>query len=238
MKHRERPISAIGPPLDTSQVPGREVTRVQVSVESRRFDQHWRYLDAAERLRAGRFRYDADRLRFVIARGSLRQLLGSRLGVAPGDIVFAANEFGKPSLQGAPIALHFNTSHSGDWVLHATDTVAPIGVDVEAVRPDLAHIEQFERVLSTEERALLNTVPPQHRARAFATVWVRKEAYVKALGEGMSRPLHDICISLDASGQPRLRYDRNAAGSLPRWWFEDIDIDAGHVGCLVYQGDG
>lgn len=238
MTQRDRPESASVPPLNRRQARGRAVTRVQISTESSRFEPHWRNLDPAERLRAGRFRRDADRLRFVIARSSLRQLLGGHLGIAPEAVVFAENPFGKPLLQDALATLHFNTSHSGDWVLLATDTHAPVGIDVEAVRPEMADNEQFQRVLAMEELTLLNAVPSQHRARAFATTWVRKEAYVKALGEGMSRPLQDICITLDTSGQPRLCYDRNAADARERWRFEDIDIDANHVACLVYHSDG
>ena len=117
---------------------GPEVHRLRVSAEMPRLEQHWRHLDSAERQRADRFRNEADRARFVIARSSLRQLLARRIGIASGEIRFGENEFGKPLLQHAPVALHFNSSHSGDWVLHAIDSVAPIGIDVEAVRADLA----------------------------------------------------------------------------------------------------
>ena len=217
---------------------GREVHRLLVSAEMPRFEQHWRHLDSAERHRADRFRNEADCARFVIARSSLRQLLARRIGIASGEIRFGENEFGKPLLQHAPVTLHFNSSHSGDWVLHAIDSVAPIGIDVEAVRSDLACIDQFERVLSTEELAELNAVPLQHRARSFAMVWVRKEAYVKALGEGMSRPLRGISIAVDAEGRPRLLYDRSDRESPASWQFEDLVVDARHVACLVCRHNG
>lgn len=215
----------------------REIWRARVSAESSRYDEHWRHLDGAEQRRAARFRADVDRARFVIARGSLRHLLSERLGLASQEIAFGENAFGKPCLQHAPGGLHFNTSHSGDWVLHAFDGAAPIGVDVEALRPDLADIDQFKSVLSSEELARLNELPPAHRARAFATVWVRKEAYVKALGVGLSHPLPGISVGNDAAGRPRLLYDRNAGHSPARWQFEDIKIDEHHVACLVYRGD-
>lgn len=228
----------------TAPIPGearcsrREVWRLRVGAESSRFEQHWAFLDGTERQRAKRYRIEADRARFVIARSSLRQLLGPRIGVAPLDIAFTQNKFGKPLLADPGTVLHFNTSHSGDWVLHAIDTVAPIGIDVEAVRADMAHIDQFERVLSAEESAFLNGVPQQHRARALATVWVRKEAYVKALGEGVNRPLQDISTTVDVAGRPRLLHDRNADASPACWQFEDIEIDARHVACQVYRRDG
>jgi 4'-phosphopantetheinyl transferase len=228
---------AIAPTPDDVRSKAREVWRVRVSAESARFEQHWRHLNDAERQRAARYRNEADRVRFIVARSSLRQVLGRRLGVASWDIRFGENEFGKPLLRDASIPLHFNTSHSGDWVLHAIDDLAPIGIDVEALRCDLADIETFRRVLSPEELVQLSGLPKPRRAGAFATVWVRKEAYVKALGEGMNRPLHEICIMVDHVGRPRLHYDRSAGDSLAHWRFEDIELDARHVACIVYRRD-
>lgn len=231
-------MKASVPMLDGTRLRDPVVWRACVSAEAPRFEQHWQHLNDGERQRAGRFRTQADRLRFVIARSTLRQLLAQRLGVSSHDIEFGENEFGKPFLQNAHLAPHFNSSHSGDWILHALDTTAPIGIDVEAVRTDMAHIDQFERVLSPEEFAQLNDVPAIHRAHAFARVWVRKEAYVKALGEGMSRPLPDISIIVDATGNPaQLLYDRNAGQSPARWRFIDVEVDPYHAACMVYRTD-
>lgn len=215
----------------------REVHKLRVSAEMSRIDEHWQRLDTAEQQRATRFRIEADRARFVVARSSLRQLLAERIGVAARQIEFVENRFGKPCLREAHPTLHFNTSHSGDWVLHAIDNAAPVGVDVEAVRAELADIDQFKWVLSAEELASLLDTPTMDRAHAFAKVWVRKEAYVKAVGEGMSRSLPDISITVDANGQARLRYDRNAHGSPACWRFVNIEVDAHHVACLVCRGD-
>jgi len=211
------------------------VIRVQVSTELQRFEQHWQHLDDAERARAGCLRMMADRRRFVVARSSLRQLLGQRLGVPPGRIAFATGAFGKPILRDQPAAPYFNLSHSGDWILIACDPRAPVGVDVEKIRPDMAAIDPFRAVLAREEWTVLQGLPRQQRARAFAINWVRKEAYVKALGEGMSRSLGNICITTDCDGQARLGYDRDGEDAIGRWRFTDIDIDNDHVGCLVHR---
>ncbi len=223
--------------MNAAQSRRREVHTLRVSAETVRFDEHWWRLDDRERQRAARFRTEADRARFVVARSSLRRLLAERLGVDSADIEFGANAFGKPCLLDPRFKLHFNTSHSGDWVLHALDNTAPIGIDVEAVRADLADIAAFESVLSADERASLLAVPATQRAQAFARAWVRKEAYVKAIGEGVSRTLQDICIGVDPSGRPRLRHDRNAGACLEHWCFEDLDLDAQHVACVVYRHD-
>lgn len=232
------PIDAPGPLATPS--PRRQVWRLRLDDEAARLPRYWSRLDAAEKQRAASYRHEADRTRFVAARGSLRELLGLRLGVDPGEVVFASNAFGKPMLRDARAALHFNTSHSGNWVLHALDAAAPIGIDVEAVRPELGDVAAFAQVLSDPEQAFLHALAPPQRARAMATIWVRKEAYVKALGEGLSRPLRHISIAADSFGAPRLQddnSDRGDAGTAARWCFDDLDLDADHVACLVHGGD-
>jgi 4'-phosphopantetheinyl transferase len=133
--------------------------------------------------------------------------------------------------------LHFNSTHSGDWILHAFDTLGPVGIDVEAVRPALADLEDFAPVLSPEECVAIARLPlhTHTRALALARAWVRKEAYVKAIGEGVSRALPRICIAADGGGKPRLRYDSNSPATPFLWSFDEIAVDAEHVACLVYS---
>jgi len=211
---------------------------LRLDAEAARFDEYWRRLDESERRRAARFRRDVDRLRFVVARGSLRGLLGERLGTAPGEIVFATNAWGKPMLQASAHALHFNTSHAGDWITHALDDVAPVGIDIEFVRDDLADVDVLRQVFTEPELGRLRAVASTtQRARAAALQWVRKEAYVKAVGEGLSRPPLCIEIDTDASGRPRLRRDLGAQPGERGWWFDEFAPDGNHVGCLVWRRD-
>jgi 4'-phosphopantetheinyl transferase len=217
---------------------GPQVWRVRVDDASGAFDKHLRNLDDAEQRRASRFRREEDRVRFVVARSSLRRLLASKLGVETQQLEFCENAFGKPFLLLPSALMHFNTSHSGEWILHVLDTIAPVGVDVELVRAGLAKAEDFGLVLSPEEHLQIADVPQAHRATAFARAWVRKEAYVKAIGEGMSRSLADISIGVDSAGKPHLLYDRNPARSRLCWQFEEIEIDTKHVACVVYGSAG
>jgi 4'-phosphopantetheinyl transferase len=213
---------------------------VRLDAEVQHYDVHWRNLDKGERARALRFRQDADRLRFVVARGSLRRLLGERLGMAPAAVTFATNAWGKPMLPPSAHRLHFNTSHAGDWVVHAAHDAAPVGVDVERVRDDLADVDALRHVFTEPELARLRAVEPAaQRARAVAVQWVRKEAYVKAVGEGLSRPPQGIEIDTDAAHRPRLRHDLGALpgepDGEPGWCFDDLAPDDDHVGCLVWR---
>lgn len=218
---------------------GLTVWRTRVSAELPRLEQHRGRLSEAEQARAERFHQAADRQRFLVAHGVLRELLARMLGLAPAALAFGAAESGKPCLLQAAGALHFNLSHSGDWVLHAICRGGPVGVDVEAVRPDLARLEDFESVFAAPERDGLYALPPGQRAAAFARFWVRKEAYVKALGDGLSRSLPDICIGPDPHGRITLLYDRNPAPAPQRWVVADLEVDPVHAGCVVYvEGAG
>lgn len=212
-----------------------EVWAVDVAAEIPRLAEHRSRLTAHETHRATRFHRDADRYRFVVARGTRRLLLARRLGVDPATLAFEEGPYGKPQLGpiGGPTP-HFNSSHSGRWVLHAIADVE-VGVDVEEIRPDFARLDDFLWVLAPEERTVVQAAPPALRAAALATTWVRKEAYVKALGEGLSRSLPDIAIVGDRHG-PRLVYDRNPHAGETNWRFVDLEIDHSYKACIVHGG--
>ena len=143
-------------------------------------------LSQDERDRSARFRFARDRQRFIAARGALRALLGRYLGTRSGDIRFTYNAFGKPDLSpefGG--RLRFNLSHSGDLALIAVTTDAAVGVDLEYVRAHPDYPEIARSVFSATEVEELNRLPSHLYPRAFFTCWTRKEAYVKARGEGL-----------------------------------------------------
>jgi 4'-phosphopantetheinyl transferase len=209
-----------------------EVWKISVCDQHSRLPQHWQRLAPAEQARAARFRQSADHARFVIGRSVLRESLGRLLAVAPDQVEFQSGASGKPALRRPSAGLHFNISHSGDWVLQAFCSAGPVGVDVEAHRSDMLRLEDFDSVFAPSDRAALFALAGDDRVAAFARFWVRKEAYVKALGDGLSRSLTQISIGPGNDGQPMLLYDRNP-GEAKRWRFTDIEIDPTHAGCLV-----
>jgi len=213
-----------------------EVWKIDVTAELPRLAMHRARLTPDEVGRAARFYSDADRARFVVGRSTRRMLLARRLGIDPAALVFYEDPYGKPRiLEDLGAGEYFNSSHSGRWVLHAFADVE-VGVDVEEVRPEMARLEDFSWVLSAEERAFVLRAAGPLRAAALATVWVRKEAYVKALGEGLSRSLPDIGITEGGEDGPALAYDRTPGGRGRRWSFTDIEIDASHKACVVHAG--
>ena len=194
-------------------------------------------LSNVERERASRFAFERDCGRFVIARGRLRQLLGVRLGVAPDAVQLSYGPRGKPALAAAfaGSGLRFNVSRSGDVAVYAFAYDREIGVDVEQVRvmPDADAI--VEQMFSLRENAAYFALSPYDRPLGFFQCWTRKEAFIKALGDGLYYPLDRFDVSL-APGEPAriLRVESTAAGDCP-WTLHSFSPGAGLIGALVIQ---
>ncbi len=156
-------------------------------------------LSESELKRAGAFRYPGDAALYVAAHGSLREILGAYAKIPPGDIEFGGTEFGKPLLRNNEHGIRFNMSHSAGGALVAVSRNREVGVDIEAVAPagDLGLIA--ERCFSSREIDLFRSAADSGRTEVFYGIWTRKEAYIKARGEGMSMDLRAIdCSSLPA----------------------------------------
>jgi 4'-phosphopantetheinyl transferase len=153
-----------------------------------------------ERARADRFRLPRDRRRFIAARGMLRTLLGQIVGCDPSDIAFTYGPQGKPSLpqsESAPL-LAFNVSHSGDLALIALRWGEAVGVDIEQIRPELEWRGIASRFYSPSELAWLQGLPISRQTDGFFRLWTRKEAYLKARGEGVWHELSRFDVTQSA----------------------------------------
>lgn len=177
-------------------------------------------LDLAEHRRAAAFVREEDRRRYVAAHVALRVLLGARLDLAPGRVRITrapcpscGGPHGRPVSEDGPV--HFSLSHSGRLALLALGPV-PVGADVEALLPDSA-VRELAGQLHPREAAELEALGPEERPAAFGRVWVRKEAYLKGLGVGLSRGL-----ALDYMGTG----DTPASG-VPGWSLTDVGVPPG-----------
>src|SRR5271155_3096552 len=190
-------------------------------------------LSIEETLRADRFYFQRDRDAFMATRGTLRQLLGRYVGCAPGEIAFEYGPYGKPHLRGAPpgLSLDFNVSHSHGLALMAFSLGRKLGIDVESIRPAVASEEIAERFFSSREVAELQSLPPAMRAEGFFLCWTRKEAYVKAIGNGLQIPLKSFHVSLTPSEPARLE-----SADSKRWTLRSLRPGTGFVGALVAEG--
>lgn len=154
------------------------------------------WLSNDERDRANRFHLDRDRRRFERRRCMLRFLLGRYLDVDPAAVRFHYGPEGKPELAGSD-GLRFNVSHSDGHALYAFAQIE-VGVDIERVRTDIDVDSIARTVFASGEKRYLEALPAPERVWAFFRYWVRKEAYIKAHGHGLSLPLHSFEVTLEA----------------------------------------
>jgi 4'-phosphopantetheinyl transferase len=197
-------------------------------------------LSAEERQRADRFHFARDRERFAVARGVLRDILGRYLDIRPADIGFSYSPYGKPSLAegsgGGGGGLRFNVSHSHGLALYAFARGGELGLDIEYLRDDLAGLDVAERFFSPAEVVALRGLPAELRTAAFFNCWTRKEAYIKALGEGLSHPLHRFSVSLVPGEPAALLHAEDDPSAPARWWMTAPPVAEGYAAAVVAEG--
>jgi len=196
---------------------------------------HERLLDAAGRERAARFHRESDRARFIAAHAYLRQTLARYLDADPATLVFARGAHGKPYLPDHP--LQFNLAHSGDRALLAVARTRAVGVDVEAIRAEVAQEAVAERYLAPAEVRALRGLPSGEQAGAFFACWTRKEAYVKARGAGLALPLSSFDVSPQPGESPRLLAVRGDDAEAAHWSLAALSVGAGYAAALAVEGE-
>jgi 4'-phosphopantetheinyl transferase len=192
-------------------------------------------LSAEEERRSGRFVHERDRAFYIAGRSALRHLLSGYVGVPPEEVPLRIGAHGKPFLDGE-LRLHFNLSHSAGLALLAVTEVSPVGVDVERVGP-IPELEAIAaRFFTAGEAREIRMARATEQRRLFFNCWTRKEAYLKAVGGGLSIPLSSV--ELTVSGEPRLLAiagDRSAAG---QWSLRHLRPAPGYVGALAAPATG
>ena len=190
-------------------------------------------LSAKERERAARFRFADHQRRFRIGHGALRAILGGYLGADPAAVEFTLGPRGKPYVAG--IGPFFNLSHSGKLALIAVAD-CEIGVDLEKVR----HLESLtaiaQRHFSAFEFAALDALDDAARQLAFYRCWTRKEAYIKALGVGLSMPLDTFDVSLGE--RPEFLACRDGSEEPANWSLLDVSPGPEFVAATALRGRG
>jgi 4'-phosphopantetheinyl transferase len=236
--HLPRPLPPAAGALPDGDV---HVWRASLKAAAPRVAALRRLLSPDEVERAESFHFPRDREGFVVARGLLREILSLYLpGLEPRGLRFIYDRYGKPALKSEAGArgLHFNLSHSGGVALYAVARGRRVGVDVEEVR-DVRDYELIaERHFAPEEIAALRTLHPGARRESFFHCWARKEAYVKAVGQGLSLPLDRFAVSLPPEQTERLLHTNYAPAEADRWSLKGIDPGPGYVGAVVVEGHG
>lgn len=190
--------------------------------------------------RANRFSFEIDRQRFIAARGTLRSILSRYIPITPVFLRFSYNQYGKPfsAPEFSSYLLNFNLSHSGSMALYAITRNMEIGVDVERVRSDFEYEEIAKCFFSVNEVAVLRTLPTEKKLEAFYHCWTRKEAYIKAQGQGLSLPLDSFDVSLAPWEPTMLLNTKDEPQARSLWTLLDLKPGPGYIGALAVKGIG
>jgi 4'-phosphopantetheinyl transferase len=190
-------------------------------------------LTPAEKERAGRFLFEKAKREFVGTRSVLRQLLAGYLGGNPPDIQLGYGANGKPVLatNDRPVGLRFNVSHSHGLLVLAFACERDVGVDIEKICEGIASKDIARSHFSEKENEELTRLPPECRTRGFFNCWTRKEAYVKARGDGLQLPLRSFDVSI-MTEQPQDITDDSGL----RWSISGFELAAGFAGAVAVRG--
>ena len=195
-------------------------------------------LAADERERAGRFRFTRDRERYLASRAALRGILAGYLGARPETLRFVRAPEGKPALLDEPTGLEFNLTHA-DWcAMVAVARGRRVGVDVEGIRLGQSGMDVARRFFAPAEVDALLAAPPAERAATFVRCWTRKEAYVKARGDGLSLSLQHFEVPLTTGATRALEASLEGPAEVERWSLRELVPAPCHLGALVVEGDG
>ena len=188
-----------------------------------------RLLSSRERERAMAFRFDRHRRRFILRRAMRRVLLAHLADMEPADLEFSESDRGKPQLIGADF--EFNTSHTGDVGVIVTGST-PLGVDIEAIDRPMDYLKFAKRMFTEEEFLDISQARDDELPVAFFNCWTGKEAYVKAIGQGLHKDLRSFSVECAPGSTPGLRW--SVENDASAWRFERISTGE-HVITIIAQ---
>ncbi len=213
--------------------------RADLAIKENIYESLWPLLSEDEQVRALRFVFAKDRTHFVAARGALRCLLAEYLGIDATDIAFAYAQRGKPSIvvEQNPVSLQFNVSHSHGQGLFAFGLGQELGVDIELIREDFAGLDVAKRFFSKDEQDRLLALPFALRTEGFFNAWTRKEAFIKAVGEGLFHALDTFDVSLEPGQPARLLRFEGSVEKARGWCLADINVGGEFKAAVAVCGD-
>ena len=214
--------------------------RIHLARHKNRIQHYCRLLSPDEARRADRFYFEKHRMRFIEARAIMRQILSRYVGVPAQELKFSYGAQGKPELSGEleKSGIRFNLSHSDELALLAVTQSLAVGVDVQLVDAKVAGEEIAVRFFATGEVKRLLALPLAERAEGFFACWTRKEAYIKALGEGLSAPLDAFEVTFGPGVPASLLPVGADQSQVTCWSVYDIEMGERYRAALVVEGQG
>ncbi|MEL6554111.1 MAG: 4'-phosphopantetheinyl transferase superfamily protein [Cyanobacteria bacterium J06621_11] len=224
-----------------------QVWQIPLQVSNDILEAYESCLSVDERSRADRFRFPDDKRRFTVARGTLRHLLSQQFACLPEQISFCYGKYGKPSIEPIGSAgqttarssnlsesehcdFHFNISHSGELALCVLGHRHRVGIDIERFKEIQRLESMMERCLSPLEQTQVQA--SENPLEAFLTYWTCKEAYLKAIGLGLSQPMTTVEVDMDL-----LKLIRVPDDCIEGWRLHAVTVPDGYAAALVVAGD-
>jgi 4'-phosphopantetheinyl transferase len=190
-------------------------------------------LSPTERVRAARFAFDRDRRTFVLSHGILRSLLAAFCRRDPASLRFRQGLRGKPYLVDAPAGLQFNLSHCEGFCLVGVCRGPAIGVDIERVRETDDMRQLVRQCFSLAERREFAALAPADRVAGFFNGWTRKEAFIKAVGDGLSYPLEKFDVRLSPGHASRLLAIGGSQKAAAEWSMDALEPEPGVLAAVA-----
>ena len=227
------------PPLDLTLRPDEiHVWCASLDQPVSRFQMLSQTLSLDEHLRAERFHFEKDRKHFIVSRGILRTIFGCYLNIEPNQLQFCYGKNGKPALVdtfGNGI-IHFNLSCSDGLGLYAFTQDHEIGVDIERIR-DIPEMDQIaKQFFSINENDVFVSLPENRKKETFFKFWTCKEAFIKATGDGLSRPLDKFDVSLVQGEPAKLLRIEGDSKEVPYWSIQELKPAFGFAAALAIEG--
>jgi 4'-phosphopantetheinyl transferase len=195
-------------------------------------------LSQEEMIRSQRFRFLRDRNRYVIQHGVLRWLLAGYTGCEPCHVDIHISADGKPYLAGGKggASIHFSISHSDAVAAFAFSRTGSIGIDIENIRDIPEMIEIAERHFTTREKREIFSCPESSRSTVFTRIWTRKEAVLKAQGQGLMILLNSVDVSTQGNTHEPWKVPVRSDGVSKEFWVADIAGPAGFAAAVAAAG--
>lgn len=195
-------------------------------------------LNETEAQKSERFHFERHRVRYIVSHGILRKILSLYLNIPPQALRFRSGVHGKPSLdlnQGNDV-LHFNMARSGSFAIYAITRLNQVGVDIEKMRSNVDFDQIVRQYFSAEELESYRKLPAENHQVAFYHGWTRKEAYIKATGDGLHHRLDQFSVSINPKDTARLISIAGNPQAAHEWTLHGIDPAPGYVAALAVRG--
>lgn len=210
---------------------------VNINKSFRDLDYYTALLSPEEKKRSGRFHFSRDKNRNIITYAVLRLLISNYINIDPAQVMYKYNQYNKPEVANRKNSgLGFNLSHSGNYIIYAFSLRREVGIDIEQKREINYADSIVKRFCSEKEKTEYFSFPPEQRNEIFLCCWTRKEAYIKARGEGLNFQLNNFTVSLNPADPPALLDVSDEPFEKQKWSLYDIEVHNGYYSTLAAEG--